>query len=55
VLVAVRNDEAEHRDVNHRFATDLARKRLQLKKERQEKRQELWSKVTRRKSAPAAG
>lgn len=39
VIIVVRNDEAEHRDVNHRLATELDEKRAALKQQKREKRQ----------------
>jgi len=45
VIIAIRNDEAEHRDVNHRMASQLTEKRQEIKTARRDKLKSLWSRI----------
>ena len=46
VIIAVRNDEAEHRDVNHRLSSELHEKYLLRKQAGIEKRNQFFKKMT---------
>jgi ubiquinol oxidase len=46
VIIAVRNDEAEHRDVNHRLSSALEEKQALRQKAAAEKRQAFFKKMT---------
>jgi ubiquinol oxidase len=45
VIIAIRNEQAEHRDVNHRMASQLADKKQDIQTARKEKLKNLWSRL----------